>query len=221
MPIDFYYFPLSPPCRMILLLGKAIGVHFNLKSINPLKGEQMKAEFLKINPQHTIPTIDDNNIVLWESRVIMQYLVEKYAKDDSLYPKDPKKRGKVDQMLYFDIGTLYDNIAKCYFPIFLGKRNTLDEKAVEKLEKSCDVLNAFLNDNDYVAGDNLTIADFSISTSIVMLETFEFDISRYDNVVAWYDRCKTVMEKFGFEEIHAPGKQIFNEAYRANLTQVV
>ncbi|XP_015180944.1 PREDICTED: glutathione S-transferase D5-like isoform X2 [Polistes dominula] len=170
MPIDFYYFPLSPPCRMILLLGKAIGVHFNLKSINPLKGEQMKAEFLKINPQHTIPTIDDNNIVLWESRVIMQYLVEKYAKDDSLYPKDPKKRGKVDQMLYFDIGTLYDNIAKCYFPIFLGKRNTLDEKAVEKLEKSCDVLNAFLNDNDYVAGDNLTIADFSISTSIVMLE---------------------------------------------------
>ncbi|KAI4493333.1 hypothetical protein M0802_009393 [Mischocyttarus mexicanus] len=175
MPIDFYYFPLSPPCRMILLLGKAIGVHFNLKSINPLKGEQMKAEFLKINPQHTIPTIDDNNIVLWERQ----------------------------------------------FPIFFGKRNTLDEKAVENLEKSCEILNRFLEDNDYVAGENLTIADFSISTSIVMLETFEFDITRYNNVVVWYDRCKTVMEKFGFEEIHATPKKVFNEAYRSNLGKVV
>ncbi|KAF7386885.1 hypothetical protein HZH66_011337 [Vespula vulgaris] len=219
MPIDFYYFPLSPPCRMILLLGKAIGVHFNLISINPMKGEQMKAEFLKINPQHTIPTIDDNNIVLWESRVIMQYLVEKYAKDDTLYPKDPKKRGIVDQRLYFDIGTLYENIIKCYSPIFLGITDTIDENILQKVERSCEILNTYLDGNDFVAGENLTIADFSISTSIVFLQNFEFDIGRYDNLTAWYDRCKTAMEKFGFEEIHAAGNKVFNEGYRANLAK--
>lgn len=49
----------------------------------------------------------------------MQYLVEKYAKDDSLYPKDPKKRGIVDQRLYFDIGTLYDNIGTCFVSFVL------------------------------------------------------------------------------------------------------
>ncbi|KAL2714504.1 glutathione S-transferase 1-1 [Vespula squamosa] len=209
MPIDFYYFPLSPPCRMILLLGKAIGVHFNLISINPMKGEHMKAEFLKINPQHTIPTIDDNNTVLWERQVY----------DDTLYPKDPKKRGIVDQRLYFDIGTLYENIIKCYFPIFRGITDTIDEDVLQKVERSCEILNTYLDGNDFVAGENLTIADFSISTSIVFLQNFEFDIGRYDNLTAWYDRCKTAMEKFGFEEIHAAGNKVFNEGYLANLAK--
>lgn len=47
----------------------------------------------------------------------MGYLASKYAKNDSLYPKDPKKRGMVDQMLYFDVGSLHENMVKCYVRI--------------------------------------------------------------------------------------------------------
>lgn len=47
----------------------------------------------------------------------MGYLASKYAKNDSLYPKDPKKRGMVDQMLYFDVGSLHENMIKCYVRI--------------------------------------------------------------------------------------------------------
>lgn len=97
-----------------MILAKAIGVHLNMKTINVLKGEQLKPEFLKINPQHVIPTIDDNGLILCESRPILGYLVSKYAKNDSLYPRDSKKRAVVDQRLYFDIGNLYEKIAKCY-----------------------------------------------------------------------------------------------------------
>jgi hypothetical protein len=48
------------------------------------------------------------------SRAILGYLVEKYAKDDSLYPKNPKKRAVVNQMLYFDATTLYQRIFNYY-----------------------------------------------------------------------------------------------------------
>lgn len=49
----------------------------------------------------------------------MAYLVSKYARNDSLYPKDPKERAIVDQMMYFDADSLYTNLIKCYVRIDL------------------------------------------------------------------------------------------------------
>lgn len=42
------------------------------------------------------------------------YLVQQYGKDDSLFPKDPKKQALVNQRLYFDVGTLYPTFADQY-----------------------------------------------------------------------------------------------------------
>ncbi|WP_323677962.1 glutathione S-transferase N-terminal domain-containing protein, partial [Halorubellus sp. PRR65] len=71
MTIDFYYAPGSSPCRAVLLTAKAIGVDLNLKLMDLMKGEHLSPEFLKINPQHTIPTLVDNGLALSESRAIM------------------------------------------------------------------------------------------------------------------------------------------------------
>lgn len=61
--------------------------------------------------------MEDNDLVLWESRVILMYLVSAYAEDDTLYPKDLQKRAMVDQRIHFDLGTLYQR-AGDYFVKF-------------------------------------------------------------------------------------------------------
>lgn len=48
MPIDCYYFPASPPCRTVILLAKALGVHLNYKIVNVANGEHMQSEFTQV-----------------------------------------------------------------------------------------------------------------------------------------------------------------------------
>lgn len=110
MVVTLYHFPPSAPSRSALLAARAAGVEVDIQEVNLFAKEQLNENFVKINPQHTVPTLVDGDFVLWDSHAIGSYLVETYCKDDRLYPKDPKKKAVVDQRLYFDIGTLYPRI---------------------------------------------------------------------------------------------------------------
>jgi len=189
--MDFYYIPGSAPCRAVQMTAKAVGVDLNLKLTNLMAGEHLKPEFVKINPQHTVPTLVDTkeDLTLWESRAIMVYLVEKYGKTASLYPSDPKARAVVNQRLYFDMGTLYQRLADYYYPQIFTKAPANPDN-LKKLEDAVGFLNVFLDNQTYAAGDNLTIADISLVATVSTLDVAGFDLSKYSNVVAWYEKCK-------------------------------
>ncbi|XP_011493352.2 glutathione S-transferase 1 isoform X2 [Aedes aegypti] len=187
--MDFYYLPGSAPCRAVQMTAAAVGVELNLKLTNLMAGEHMKPEFLKLNPQHTIPTLVDNGFSLWESRAIMGYLVEKYGKDDKLYPKDPQKRALVNQRLYFDMGVFYQRFGDYWYPQIFAKQPANPEN-FKKMEEAAGFLNTFLEGHQYAAGDELTIADLSLAASAATYEVAGFDFSKYPNVQAWLERCK-------------------------------
>ncbi|KDR06628.1 glutathione S-transferase 1-1-like [Zootermopsis nevadensis] len=215
MTIDFYYVPGSAPCRSVLLAAKVVGVDLNLKLTNLMAGEHLTPAFLKMNPQHTVPTLNDGGFYLWESRAILSYLADKYGKDDSLYPKDPKKRALVDQRLYFDIGTLYQRFGDYYYPIMFAKA-TGDPEKFKKIEESYNFLDKFLDGQDFVAGNNLTIADIAIISSVSTADILGFDVSKYHNVAKWYEKCKKIIP--GYDELNHSGCLKFKEMYD-NLTK--
>jgi len=106
----------------------ALGLKLNRKLLDYLKKEQFKPEFLKINPMHSAPTINDNGFVLFESRAIIIYLQEKYGRNDSLYPKDPKARGIINQRLFFDAQSLFPPLAAYFWPFVLFGKTADPEK---------------------------------------------------------------------------------------------
>lgn len=65
-------------------------------------GDHKTEEYGKLNPQRTVPTVDDDGFVMSESRAIATYLVDAKSPDHTLYPTDPKARFIIDHRLYYD-----------------------------------------------------------------------------------------------------------------------
>lgn len=173
------------------MVAKALGIKFNLKLIDTHNKEHLTPEYTKINPQHTIPTLVDNGFAIWESRAILGYLVEQYGKNDSLYPKDPVKRAIVNQRLYFDMGTIYQRFADYFVPIMrLGL--PADPEKLKRFEDSVEFFDIFLASSKYAAGDEPTIADYSLLSTWSTIEVTGYDFSRFKNVTRWYNLVKSL-----------------------------
>lgn len=167
------------------MTAAALKVKLNLKQLDLQKNEQMTPEFIKINPQHTIPTLVDGDFSVWESKAIIIYLIDKHAKDDLLYPNDPQIRAVINQRFYFDMGTLLKSIYDYYFAALFGRQPTPED--LKKVNDSIGFLNHFLEDTGYVAADHLTAADLALYATVTQLRVFDFDFSPYPEVKKWLE----------------------------------
>jgi len=112
MPIELYGVPPSPPARTVALTLEKLRLDYEYKICDPLKGQHLDPEYLKINPQHNVPALRDGDFAMNESRAIICYLANAYDKSGKLYPTDAKVRARVDQRLYFDATAFYSTFAE-------------------------------------------------------------------------------------------------------------
>jgi GST-like protein len=160
--IDLYTSP-TPNGHKVSVLLEEMGVEYNLIPVDLSKGAQKTPEFLTMNPNGRIPVIvdrDNDDFVVFESGAIMIYLAEKY---DQFYPSDPKVRSRALQWLMFQMGGVgpmmgQANVFYRYFPEKI-------QPAIDRYQHECrrlfEVLDSRLGQSRYLAGDEITIADFA------------------------------------------------------------
>ncbi|KAH8291154.1 hypothetical protein KR054_009139 [Drosophila jambulina] len=209
----------SPPVRSVLLTLNALGLDFDYKVVNLPEKEQLKPEFIKMNPLHTVPTLDDNGFYLYDSHAINAYLVSKYGKDDSLYPKDLQKRAIVDQRLHYDSSVVTSTGMNITKPLFWENNSVIPQAKIDALEGVYKNLNLFLESTEYLAGDHLTIADFHETAAMTVFVVFlPVDASKYPKLAAWVQRIKELPY---YEKANgAPAKQIIDYIKSKNFTIV-
>ncbi|KAJ3663904.1 hypothetical protein Zmor_008122 [Zophobas morio] len=192
MAPTLYITPASPPVRSVLMAAKTIGLNLDLQQVNLFKEEHKTPDFLKMNPQHSLPTlVDDDGFVLWDSHAIMAYLVSKYATSDSLYPSDIKTRALVDQRLHFDSGVAFRTLTQILRPmIFQGKKN-VDQKDVDSALEVYSFVETFLEGREWIAGDSVTIADFSFISSLTSFNVaVKIEESKYPKLAGYLKRAE-------------------------------
>ncbi|CAD6242338.1 GSCOCT00012635001.2-RA-CDS [Cotesia congregata] len=200
--VILYSTDLSPPCRAVLMAARVINLNLDVRETSLLKNEHKTEQFLKLNPQHTIPTIDDDGFILWDSHAIIRYLVSKYAKDDFLYPKDLQKRAIIDQRLHFEGELLFVRLRNIVRPIFYKQTNKFNEELVNLVHEACEMLDKFLEGKKWLAGDNFTLADISCVSTVSSYPVL-LSLDKYKNIVAWLNKCENEIP--GYAEINVPG----------------
>ncbi|KAJ8929946.1 hypothetical protein NQ314_017311 [Rhamnusium bicolor] len=204
----------SPPCRAVLLAAKAINVELDLVELDLLKLEHLKPEFVKLNPLHTVPTLDDNGLVLCDSHAIMGYLIDKYSNDKSLYPEEVEKRALINQRLYFDAGILFARHLGAALSVLFEGAKEVTEKQVNDLNEAYGFIETFLQDNTYIAGNSLSIADFSILTTTTNSSVLiPIDEGKYPKISAWREK----MRNLSFYDINQFGADKFRSMIEAKL----
>uniref|UniRef100_A0A1A9WI28 Glutathione S-transferase 1-like n=1 Tax=Glossina brevipalpis TaxID=37001 RepID=A0A1A9WI28_9MUSC len=206
--LTLYGIDLSPPVRACLMTLKALNLPFEYKTVDLSKGEHLTQEYRAKNPQHTVPTLDDDGHIIWDSHAIMAYLVNKYGKndDDPLYPKDWLKRAVVDQRLHFESGVIFEGgLRNITSQLFSRNDNKIPKSKMDAILAIYDFLEVFLTSTSYVAGSNVTIADFSIVSTVTTLVAFiDIDVNKYPKLLTWLNRMEALPY---YQETNGSGAQ--------------
>lgn len=203
--IDLYYWT-TPNGHKITIFLEEAGLDYRLHPINIGRGEQFTTDFLAIAPNNRIPAIVDRKpadggqpMSLFESGAILEYLADKTGR---FLPRSGRERYVVLQWLYWQMGGLGPMAGQNHhFRNYAPKKI---EYAVERYMKETarlyGVLDRQLEDNDYVAGNDYSIADMAIWPWIKPYANQGQDIEDFPNVQRWLE---TVAERDAVKRAYA------------------
>ena len=165
-----------------------IGFEYAVKKMDLSKGDQFKEDFKKISPFSKIPAIIDhsnNKESVFESGAILIYLAEKSGK---FYEK--KNKLKIDQWLMAQMGSIGPFIGQYHFfyKFNKGLSEVGEKRYFEMTKKVYEVLENHLSKNDYLAGENYSIADIATWPWIARHQWHDIGLKNYDNLCDWYIR---------------------------------
>ena len=156
-------------------------------------------EYLAMNPNGIVPTINDDGYILWESNVIVRYLSSRHGLG-SLCPSDQKDRFLCERWMDWHI-TAAHPLGIVYRGLIRTPPEKRDENAIAAArgaaEKSLKVLNGHLAGRDFVETGRFTMGDIPIGTIAYRWFGLGNDREAFPNLARYSDRLTT---RPGFRE---------------------
>src|SRR6185295_5831824 len=100
MAFKLYNAPQSTCSQRVRFVFNSKKLPFEEVKLNLLEGDQLKPDYLKLNPNGVVPTLDHDGAIVIDSTVITEYLDEVEPKT-SFTPEDPVKRARMRALMHF------------------------------------------------------------------------------------------------------------------------
>jgi glutathione S-transferase len=194
--MKLYGFPPSPNTWKVRAVAVHLGIPLQMEFVDLTKPRD--AGYLALSPTGRTPTLVDGDFTLTESNAIMQYLASR--KPNSLWPDDPRARAEIARWQCWQLA--HWGAEACQPLVFnrLVKRllnlGPPDEAAVKKatdaFHKEAKLLDAHLAKQPYLAGKELTLADFGVAAPLFYAKEAEYPVAPYARVQEWFGRVSAL-----------------------------
>jgi glutathione S-transferase len=191
--MKLYLFPLSGRVIGIVALKHHLALDCEVVPIDLGRGDQLAPQYLALNPNKKMPTLEDDGFVLWESNAILFYMAAQY-REKGLWPSDLKGQSDVLRWLAWEsahwdaesIGmVVFEKSSKAVLglgapdPAFIARGE-------QNFSRFAAVLDEALKGKSWLAGERLTIADFAVGGLIPSAERLELPVAKFPEISRWY-----------------------------------
>lgn len=170
-------------------------------------------EYRAMNPMGLIPTLQDGEVTMFESQAILRYLSARHGKQ--FWPADPVARTPADQWMEWTKTTVAPEVVyKIFWQLVRTPAAVRDNAALQasvaKVAEIMAIAEAQLAKHDWLAGPEMTLADFSFGAQLYRYFTLPFERADLPSLAAYYQRLNerpayTKHVMISYEPLRAPG----------------
>ncbi|MGD9510182.1 MAG: glutathione S-transferase family protein [Geminicoccaceae bacterium] len=184
--IDLYTWS-TPNGRKVSIMLEECGLPYRVHPIDIGKDEQFRPEFLAISPNNKIPAIvdQDSGQSVFESGAILIWLAEKTG---LFLPSAPAARIAALEWLMFQMGGVGPMLGQAHHFLRFnpGKAPYAEQRYAAEAKRLYGVIDRRLAEKPYLAGKDLTIADFATWPWLSRWEWQGIDMAEFPHVRRWY-----------------------------------
>ena len=177
--------------KPVIFLEEA-GVPYDLTFVDFSKNEQKAPDYLKLNPNGKIPTIEDRSErrAIFESGAILWHLATKYGK---FLPTEEVAKSEVMQWMFFQVGHVGPMMGQAmYFQHIAAPNGQVEpfsiKRYVDESRRLLEVMNTRLEGRDWIAADEYTIADMMLYPWARAYVWARASVDGLPHLKAWFDR---------------------------------
>lgn len=165
--IQVYYAPPSMYGRKVLAVLDEKGLDYEIKKMSFKTEDHKKEDYLQLNPNGEIPTLVDDDMVIYESTAIIEYLNDEYP-EPPLMPEDSYGRALVRMIDDYCDLHLYRAIIKALIKSRF-KGEALEDADKQSIATGFKRIETYLGKKEYVAGA-FSLADCAVMSAVAAAE---------------------------------------------------
>lgn len=191
--MKLYYCDLLAP-RKACAVARYLTAPVEFIYLDVARAEHQTAAMLAINPNGKVPTLVDGEHTIWEADAVMCHLSERMRA--GLWPPAASQQLEVIRWFSWNMahftgrsaGTLYfEYIIKARFGIGAPDAAVVEE-ALHEFRRCAAVLNTHLRHRQWLLGDTLTVADFSVAITLPYADQASLPVDEFPEVVRWHEQ---------------------------------